>query len=88
MDYLALIHSIVDPFVDNKDAIMVRELPSNSEKDVTLLIVSENADTARLIGKKGAIANALREVIAVAGKIENKRIHLRFESYDEELDKD
>lgn len=84
MDYEKIIHTICDPFLINKDALMVRELPSDSDKDVNLLIVAENEDTARLIGKKGSVANALRDVVAVAGKTENKRIHLKFESFDEE----
>lgn len=62
---------------------MIRELPSDSPREVVLLIVAENEDTARLIGRKGSIANALRELLAVAGKTENKRIHLKFESFEE-----
>ena len=84
MDYEKIIHTIVDPFLINPEALMVRELASDSEKDVTLLIVAENEDTARLIGKKGMVANALRELVSVAGKSENKHIHLKFESFDEE----
>lgn len=84
MDYEKILHSIVDPFLINPDALMVRELPNESEKDLTLLICAESEDTARLIGKKGVVANALRELISIAGKSENKRIHLKFESFDEE----
>jgi len=84
MDYEKIIHAFVDGFVEHKDAIMIRELPSDSDKDIVLLIVAENEDTARLIGRKGIIADALREVIGVAGKSENKRVHLKFESFDEE----
>jgi predicted RNA-binding protein YlqC (UPF0109 family) len=84
MDFEKIIHSIVDPFLINPEALMVRELPNESEDDITLLIVTEAEDTARLIGKKGSVANALRDVVAVAGKTENKRIHLKFESFDED----
>lgn len=84
MDYEKILHSIVDPFLINPDALMVRELPNESEKDLTLLICAESEDTARLIGKKGVVANALRELVSIAGKSENKRIHLKFESFDEE----
>ncbi|MCX5775169.1 MAG: KH domain-containing protein, partial [Firmicutes bacterium] len=62
MDYEKIIHAFVDGFVEHKDAIMIRELPSDSDKDIVLLIVAENEDTARLIGRKGIIADALREV--------------------------
>ena len=85
MDYEKIIHTIVDPFLINPEALMVRELPSDNEKDVVLLICSEAEDTARLIGKKGTVANALREVIAVTGKNEGKHIHLKFESFEEEI---
>ena len=84
MDYEKIIHTIVDPFLINPEAIMIRELPSDNEKYVNLLICTESEDTARLIGKKGMVANALRELVSVAGKGENKRIHLSFESFDEE----
>jgi predicted RNA-binding protein YlqC (UPF0109 family) len=84
MDFEKIIHSIVDPFLINPEALMVRELPNESEDDITLLIVTEAEDTARLIGKKGSVANALRELISVAGKADGKHIHLKFESFDEE----
>ncbi|MFA5442546.1 MAG: KH domain-containing protein [Bacilli bacterium] len=83
MDYEKIIHALIDPIVENKDIVMIRELPSDSPREVVLLIVAENDDTARLIGRKGTIANALRELVSVAGKSENKRIHLKFESFEE-----
>lgn len=84
MDYEKIIHTIVDPFLINPDALMVRVMPSDNDKDVVLLICTEGEDTARLIGKKGAVANALREVVAISGKTEGKHIHLKFESFEEE----
>ena len=84
MDYSNIIHTICDPFLHNPDSLIVREAPTSDEKSVTLLIYAEAEDTARVIGKKGAVANALRELISVAGKSENKRIFLKFESYGEE----
>jgi len=83
MNYEKILHTIVDPFLINPDALMVREIPGD-DKNLTLLICAENEDTARLIGKKGAVANALREVISIAGKAENIHIHLKFESFDED----
>lgn len=84
MDYERLIHSLIDDIVDDPKSILIRISEGNTPKDVLVIIVSEKNDTARLIGHKGIIANALREVVSVAGKSENKRIHLKFESFDEE----
>ena len=88
MDYEKIIHAFVDSFVENPDSMIIRQIPSDSEKDVVLLIVSDASDTARLIGRKGSVADALREVMSIAGKLESKRIHLKFEAFEDEKDED
>lgn len=84
MDYENIIHSLIDSIVDEPSSVLIRVLDGNSPKDVLIIIAAEKNDTARLIGHKGIIANALREVVGVAGKSENKHIHLKFESFEEE----
>jgi len=84
MDYEKLIHSLIDDIVEDPKSVLIRISEGSSPKDVIIIVVSEKEDTARLIGHKGVIANALREVVGVSGKTENKRVHLRFESFDEE----
>ena len=86
MDYEKIIHTLVDDIVDNKE-IMIRQMTSENPKEVLLMIFSDPEDTARLIGRKGIIADALREVMSIAGKTENKRIILKFESFDQ-IEKD
>ena len=87
MDYQTIIHALVDSIVEHPESVLIRVLPNeNSDKDVTILIVTEKDDTARLIGRKGIIANALREMMSIAGKTEKKRIHLKFESFESEED--
>lgn len=89
-DIGALIHPIIDPLIEHPESVMLRELPSDNEKHVTILIVAENSDVARLIGKHGAIATDLREIVSVAGKVgedeNNVRYHLKFESFDGDND--
>jgi predicted RNA-binding protein YlqC (UPF0109 family) len=89
-DYEALLHPLIDPLVEKPESIMIRELPGGDDKDVTVLIVAEDDDTARLIGKRGVVANALREAISIAGKADNtnQRIHLKFESFGEDEKED
>ena len=88
MDYEKIIHAFVDSFIDNPESLMVREMPNDSEKDILILVVANQTDTAKLIGRKGIVADALREVISIAGKLESKRVHLKFESFDEESNED
>ncbi len=84
MDYENIIHTLIDDIVDDPSAVLIRVSEGSTPKDVVIIIASEKNDTARLIGHKGIIANALREVVGVAGKSENKHIHIKFESFDEE----
>lgn len=84
MDYEKIIHAFVDSFVHEPESILIRQMPGDSAKDVLLLIVANPEDTARLIGRRGVVADALREVLSIAGKLEGKRIHLKFESFEED----
>ncbi len=88
MDYVAIIHAFIDDFVENKDAVLIRELPNDNPLDLTLLIVAEGNDTSRLIGRRGIIADALREVVSIAGKIDNRRVHLKFEAFEKTTTED
>ena len=87
-DFDALLRPLISPLVEKPESIMIRTLPGETKRDVTVLIVAEDDDTARLIGKKGQVANALREVASIAGKAENsnQHIHLKFESFSDEQD--
>ncbi len=84
MDYQTLIHTIIDPFVEKPEALLIRELPQEKENELTFLICTENDDIARLIGKKGCVANAIRNVVGIAGKLENKKVHIKFEAFNQE----
>ena len=83
MDYEKIIHALIDSIVEDPDSVLIRASEDDNGKDVLIIIAAEKEDTARLIGRKGIIANSLREVISIAGKSENKHIHIKFESVDD-----
>ena len=82
MDYESVVRSVVSPLVVNKDALLIRALPSEDERHVVILVCAESSDIARLIGKGGVTATAIREVVNVAGKINGIRVFVKFESYE------
>ena len=83
MGYEELIHTIIDPIISKPEAILIRTQESENQKDIDILIVAENDDCARLIGKKGVVANAIRNVASINGKINGKHLHLKFEAFDQ-----
>ena len=84
MDYEKIVHTLIDDIVEDPKAVLIRVSEGTTPKDILIIIAAEKEDTARLIGHKGIIANALREVVGIAGKSENKRIHIKFESFEDE----
>ena len=84
MNYEKIVRALIDPIVMEPESVLIRVIEDENGKDVNILVAAEKEDTARLIGKHGIIANSLREVLSVAGKSENRRIFLKFESFDEE----
>ena len=84
MDYEKIIRALIDPIVEEPKSVLIRIDEDSNGKDVNILVAAEKEDTARLIGRYGIVANSLREIISVAGRSEDKRIFLRFESFDDE----
>ena len=73
MDYIALIHQLIDDILNNPEKVKIEQIEGSSEKD-----------TGRLIGKHGSTADALREVLSIAGKNNNQRIHIKLATLPEE----
>ena len=84
-DYTAILMPVISPLVHHPELIRIEELPGETDRGVSLLVLANNDDTARFIGKSGSVANALREVIGIVGKADdtNQRIRLKFESFEE-----
>ena len=87
MDYIKLIRDVIEPMVSKPEALLIREVPSDrGENYLQFLVVADSADTARLIGKGGSVAESIREVVSVAGKLNDKRVYVKFESYEDKKD--
>ena len=75
---------LVSPMVEDKDSLTVKEMPSDSDREVVLHVRAKNDDIARLIGRKGSMASALRQVMSVASHTDDKRVTIKFEEIDGE----
>lgn len=72
---------LVQPLVADKTSLSVKEMASLDENEVLLYVYAKSEDVARLIGRQGSMATALRNGIAIATRVQNKRISIKFESY-------
>ena len=67
--------NLVKPMVEDKESLDVRLMPSLDDKEVLLHVYAKNDDIARLIGRKGSMASALRQVMSVASHSNIPRVN-------------
>lgn len=84
MDYIPVIHHFIDGILNNPEKVTIELLDGSSEKDLVYFICCTPEDTGRLIGKNGSTADALREVISIAAKNNNQRVHIKLGTLTEE----
>lgn len=86
VNYESVVMDLVRPIVEDKDSLSVKIMPSLDEHEILVYVYANNDDVARLIGRKGNMASAIRHMMSVASrKEEDKRINIKFESYGDAL---
>ena len=83
MDYVKTLHDIAIELVSEKDKLEVREMPSLEEDVIVLYVYASHNDIAKLIGRKGMMANSIRQLMSVTGRLHDKKLDIKFESYGE-----
>ncbi len=76
-----VLYNLVAPLVENAENVSVKRLEGLNEKEVILAIYAPNDDIARLIGKQGSMAHAIRQVMSIGSRVLSTRITIKFESY-------
>ena len=74
-----VLYDLVRPMVDHPEDLRVEETAGEDSRDAVLHVNASQQDIARLIGRKGSMASALRQVMGVASHRENKRVTIVFE---------
>ncbi|HCY05731.1 MAG: KH domain-containing protein [Erysipelotrichaceae bacterium] len=75
-----VLYNLVLPMVDDVNSLDVRQMPSLNENEIVLYVYAANEDIAKLVGRQGSMAVALRSMMSVASHAQKKRISIKFES--------
>lgn len=70
---------LVKPIVDYSEELTVKQLESSKENEVVLCIYAKKDDISKLIGRKGMMASAIRQVMGVACQPLKKHVVIHFE---------
>lgn len=76
-----VLYDLILPIVENKESLSVQQLPSLDDNEIILNVYADNTDTARLIGRQGTMAQAIRQSMMIGSRVLNKKISINFESY-------
>ncbi len=71
----AVVEYIATSFADNPDAIDV-ETTERGRNDVMIYLHADRGDAGRLIGRRGRVINAIRQVARAAGSLDGERVQL------------
>lgn len=83
VDYVKTLHDIASELVNDKNKLEVRQMPSLEEDVIVLYVYAAHDDIAKLIGRRGTMANSIRQLMSVSGRLHNKKLDIKFESYGE-----
>lgn len=83
MDYVKTLQDIASELVVDKNKLEVRQMPSLEEDTIVLYVYAAHDDIAKLIGRKGMMANSIRQLMSVCGRLNDKKLDIKFESYGE-----
>ena len=73
---------LVKSLVSDKDAVTVKEFPSEDEKEMIIEVLVSSDDMGKVIGKNGKIANAIRVLVQANSYLQdNKRVKINIESF-------
>lgn len=81
IDYEKVLLDLVKPMVEDKKNVSVKRMPTLEDDEILLYVYANSDDVARLIGRRGAMASSIRQMMSVASRKEDKRVTIKFESY-------
>lgn len=83
MNFDVVLKDLLLPLCQYPDQLSVNQVVSEDEKSLTLTICAQKNDIGHLIGKKGAMAQAIRSMMATASVLGDIRISIKFENNEE-----
>lgn len=81
VDLEKVLLNLVKPMVEDADSLSVKQMESLNSNEILLYVYAKSEDVARLIGRQGSMATAIRQMLSVASRIQDKKITIKFESY-------
>lgn len=86
LDLTEDIRSLIEPLVSKPESLQIKRLDKEenlTKREQNYLVLCEKEDLGKIIGRHGVISDSIRTILNVSVKNMRKKVHLRFESFDE-----
>ena len=78
MDLVKMTEYLVKNLVSDKDSVVVKEFPSEDEKEIIIEVLVNEEDMGKVIGRNGKIANSIRTLVQASSYLQdNKRVKIK-----------
>ena len=82
MDLVKMTEYLVKSLVTNKDEVVVKEFPSENEKEIIIEVLVNEEDMGKVIGRNGKIANSIRTLVQASSYLQdNKYVKINIENF-------
>ncbi len=82
MDLVKMTEYLVKNLVSDKDSVVVKEFPSEDEKEIIIEVLVNEEDMGKVIGRNGKIANSIRTLVQASSYLQdNKRVKINIENF-------
>ena len=82
MGLIELTEKLIKALVVNKDVVSVKEFESDEENTVLIQVMVDSEDIARVIGKSGKNANAVRTLVQASSYLDNnKKVKINIDTF-------
>lgn len=82
MDLIVLTEEIVKALATKKEAVEIKEFPTDEENTILIQVMVDSEDMGRVIGRAGRTANAIRTLVQASSYLQdNKRVRINIDSF-------
>ncbi|HEY8364514.1 MAG TPA: KH domain-containing protein [Haloplasmataceae bacterium] len=76
-----LIKTLIEPLVDHKEDIFVKQFPEDVDGHIVYEVMLNKDDIGRVIGKNGNVAQAIRTICYAAALKNNQKVRINIDHF-------
>lgn len=81
MNLISLTETLVKSVVSQPELVRVKEFETEEDNFVLIQVMVDKDDMGKVIGRKGRIANSIRNIVQASGHSVGKKVKINIDSF-------